>query len=94
MSHPILERHLERRSLRPLYLFYGEEEFLMERALRRLERALSEKSGEAATRVVQEAPEVSLEEFFAQARVATLWGGGQLLVLRRANAYPAEALAR
>lgn len=92
MSHPILERHLERRSLRPLYLFYGDEEFLMERALRRLERALSEKSGEAATRVVQEAPEISLEDFFAQARVATLWGGGQLLVLRRANAYPAAAL--
>jgi DNA polymerase-3 subunit delta len=92
MSHPILERHLERRSLRPLYLFYGEEEFLMERALRRLEQALSEMSGEAVTRVVREAPEVSLEEFFAQARVSTLWGSSQLLVLRRANAYPAEAL--
>jgi DNA polymerase III subunit delta len=92
MSHPILERHLERRNLRPLYLFYGEEEFLMERALRRLEQGLSEKAGEAATRVVQEAPEVSLEEFFAQARVATLWGGSQLLVLRRANTYPTAAL--
>ncbi len=92
MSHPILERHLERRSLRPLYLFFGEEEFLMERALRRLEQALTEDNGEAVHRVVQEAPEVSLEDFFAQARLATLWGSGQLLVLRRVEAYPAEAL--
>jgi len=92
MSHPNLERHLERRSLRPLYLFFGEEEFLMERALRRLEQALTEKSGEAVHRVVQEAAEVSLEDFFAQARVATLWGSGQLLVLRRVETYPAEAL--
>jgi DNA polymerase III subunit delta len=93
MPHPILERHLERRSLRSLYLFFGEEDFLMERALRRLEKALSEASGEAVLRVVREAPEVSLEEFLAQARLSTLWGGGQLLVLRRANVYPAEALA-
>jgi DNA polymerase-3 subunit delta len=92
MSHPMLERHLERRKLRPLYLFFGEEEFLMERALRRLEAALTEESGEAALRVVREATEVSLEEFFAQARVSTLWGSGQLLVLRRAETYPAPAL--
>ena len=92
MSLSILERHLERRSLRPLYLFFGEEEFLMERALRRLEQALTEKSGEAVHRVVQEAAEVSLEDFFAQARVAILWGSGQLLVLRRVETYPPEAL--
>jgi DNA polymerase-3 subunit delta len=92
MSHPILERHLERQSLRPVYLFYGEEEFLMERALRRLEQGLSEKWGEAASRVVREAPEVSPEEFFAQARMSTLWGSGQLLILRRAETYPAQAL--
>ncbi|MGQ9689607.1 MAG: DNA polymerase III subunit delta [Desulfobaccales bacterium] len=93
MSHPILERHLERRNLRPLYLFYGEEDFLMERALRLLEQALSESSGEGVSRVLREAPEVSLEEFFAQARVSTLWGGTQLLVLRRIEAYPAKELA-
>ncbi len=93
MSHPILERHLERQSLRPLYLFFGEEEFLMERALRRLERALAEKSGEEVHRVVQDASEVSLEDFFAQARLSTLWGSGQLLVLRRVETYPAEALS-
>ena len=93
MSHPILKRHLESRSLRPLYLFYGEEEFLMERALRRLETALAEASGEPVLRVVREAPEVSLEEFLAQARMATLWGETQLLILRRADTYPAEALS-
>jgi DNA polymerase-3 subunit delta len=93
MSHPILERHLERRTLRPVYLFFGEEEFLMERALRRLETALSEESGEEALRVVREASEVSLEEFLAEARVSTLWGSGQLLVLRRAETYPAKALS-
>lgn len=92
MSHPLLERHLERRSLRPLYLFFGEEEFLVERALRRLEKALAEESQEAVLRVVREAPEVSLEEFLAQARLATLWGSGQLLVLRRAETYPAKTL--
>ena len=92
MSHPILERHLESQKLRPLYLFFGEEEFLVERALRRLESALTEESGEAVLRVVREAPEVSLEEFFAQARMSTLWGSSQLLVLRRAETYPAEAL--
>jgi len=83
MTHPILERHLERRQLRPLYLFFGEEEFLVERALRRLARVLTEQSGEAPLRVVQEASEVSLEDFLAQARMAPLWGSGQLLVLRR-----------
>jgi DNA polymerase-3 subunit delta len=64
----------------------------MERALRRLEAALSEESGEPPLRVVREAAEVSLEEFLAQARVSTLWGSGQLLVLRRVESYPAQAL--
>ncbi len=47
MSHPLLERHLERGTLKPLYLFYGDEEFLMQRALARLEAGLTEKSGES-----------------------------------------------
>ena len=93
MTHPILERHLDRRQLRPLYLFFGEEEFLMERALRRLARVLTEESGEAPLRVVQEASEVSLEDFLAQARMAPLWGSGQLLVLRRVETYDKKTLA-
>jgi len=93
MTHPILERHLDRRQLRPLYLFFGEEEFLVERALRRLARALTEESGEAPLRVVQEASEVSLEDFLAQARMAPLWGSGQLLVLRRVEIHAKKTLA-
>ena len=92
MSHPILERHLERRTLRPLYLFYGEEEFLMHRALKRLEKALGEQTGGPPLKVVREAQEVDLSEFLAQSREAPLWGSGQLLVLRRVELYPTANL--
>jgi DNA polymerase-3 subunit delta len=89
MSHPLLERHLERNTVKPLYLFYGDEEFLMHRALLRLEAGLTEKAGEPPTRVVREAQEVELAEFLAEARAATLWGAGQLLILRGVDFYPA-----
>lgn len=92
MSHPTLERHLKQGGLRPLYLFFGDEEFLMERALRRLEEALAEVSGEAVNKVVSLAQEVELTDFLAQARHAPLWGAGQLLVLRRVETYPDKAL--
>jgi DNA polymerase-3 subunit delta len=92
MSHPVIERHLKQHALRPLYLFFGEEEFLMERTLKRLEEALAEQSGEALHKVSRLAQEVALEEFLAQARHAPLWGSGQLLVLRRVEAYPDHAL--
>jgi DNA polymerase III subunit delta len=92
MSHPVLERHLERRTLRPLYLFYGEEEFLMTRALRRLEEGLKAQFGEAPLKVVREAQEVELAEFLAESRVGSLWGSGQLLVLRRVESYPPDVL--
>lgn len=88
MSHPILERHIEQQALRPLYLFFGEEEFLMERALKRLEAALAARFGEAPAKISESAQETSLEDFLAQARLASLFGPGQLLVLRRADAYP------
>lgn len=93
MSHPLLEKQLKERELRPLYLFYGEEEFLADRALKRLAQALTEEPGEAPTKVVREAGEVELPEFLAQARTATLWGSSQLLVLRRVETYPAKVLA-
>jgi DNA polymerase-3 subunit delta len=92
MSHPTLERHLKRGALKPLYLFFGDEEFLMLRALARLEASLTEKAGEPPTKVVQESQEVGLPEFLAEARAATLWGPGQLLILRRVDAYPADQL--
>ncbi len=92
MSHPILERHLERRKLKPLYLFYGDEEFLMHRALKRLEEGLQAQAGEAPLKVVREAQEVGLAEFLTEARAGSLWGSGQLLVLRRVESYPPPAL--
>jgi DNA polymerase-3 subunit delta len=92
MSHPILERHLERGTVKPLYLFYGDEEFLMNRALARLEAGLTDRAGEPPTRVVREANEVGLPEFLAESRAATLWGPGQLLILRRVDLYPGDQL--
>jgi DNA polymerase-3 subunit delta len=92
MSHPILERHLERGAVKPLYLFYGDEEFLMHRALLRLEAGLTDQAGEPPTKVVREAQEVGLAEFLAESRAATLWGPGQLLILRRVDQYPAAQL--
>jgi DNA polymerase-3 subunit delta len=91
MSHPSLERHLERKAVRPLYLFYGDEEFLMERALARLAEGLKDHWGEAPVRVLREAQEVALPEFLAESREASLWGPGQLLILRRLELNP-EAL--
>lgn len=92
MSHPILERHLQRRTLKPLYLFYGDEEFLMQRTLERLAQALTGADGEAPLKTVLEAQEVSLPDFLAQTRMTPLWGPGQLLVLRRVETYPPKVL--
>jgi len=64
----------------------------MQRALRRLAETLQAQTGEAPLKVVQESQEVGLAEFLAQARMAPLWGSGQLLVLRRVDAYPAAVL--
>ena len=83
MSHPNIERHLERRAVQPLYVFYGDEEFLMDRALARLDAGLTAQWGEAPAKVVREAQEMELPEFLNESRVASLWGPGQLLVLRR-----------
>ena len=92
MSHPMLARHIERGALKPVYLFYGDEEFLMNRALARLEAALTDQAGEPPTKVVREAQEMALSDFLAETRAATLWGPGQLLILRRVDAYPADQL--
>jgi len=120
MSHPSLERHLKHQSIKPLYLFYGNEEFLMLRALERLQEGLQDRWGEAPVRVLRDAQEVQevelpelpetpaafshtpkrvgkkygLPEFLAESREASLWGPGQLLVLRRLalNAAALEAV--
>ncbi|MDO9531481.1 MAG: DNA polymerase III subunit delta [Deltaproteobacteria bacterium] len=92
MSHPLLERHIERQAVKPLYLFYGDEEFLMQRALLRLEASLTDQAGELPSKVVRDAQEVELPEFLSESRAATLWGPGQLLILRRVDTYPAAQL--
>ena len=92
MSHPLLERHLEQGAVKPLYLFYGDEEFLMNRALLRLEAGLTDRAGEPPAKVTREAQEVGLEEFLAESRAGTLWGPGQLLILRQVDTYPADQL--
>jgi len=63
----------------------------MERALARLAEGLTDQWGEAPVRVLREAQEAPLPEFLAESRVASLWGPGQLLVLRRLELNP-EAL--
>ncbi len=91
----LIERHLERRAVKPLYVFYGDEEFLMDRALARLEEGLRDQWGEAPVKVVREAQEMELPEFLTESRVASLWGPGQLLVLRRVelNAAALKAIS-
>jgi DNA polymerase III subunit delta len=109
MSHPILDRHIERRAIKPLYVFYGNEEFLMELALARLEEGLRDDQGEPPVKGLfyapsprprtgltddqdespvkggREADELGVAEFLTESRVASLWGPGQLLVLRRVD---------
>ncbi len=55
----------------------------MDRGLTRLAEGLRDQWGEAPVKVVREAGEVELPDFLAESRLASLWGPGQLLVLRR-----------
>jgi DNA polymerase-3 subunit delta len=64
----------------------------MHRALLRLEASLTDRAGEPPTKMVREAQEVGLAEFLAESRAATLWGPGQLLILRRVDTYPPDQL--
>ncbi|OPX19893.1 MAG: hypothetical protein BZ151_06805 [Desulfobacca sp. 4484_104] len=76
MSHPILERHLKKQTLRPVYLFYGEEEFLLRRALERLQTGLRADDQQQSEKHILEAEDTSLAEVLSQARVPSLWGNG------------------
>ena len=51
MSHPILERQLKQHLVKPVYLWYGEEGFLIRRALARLESWLVQQ-GDLAAKIV------------------------------------------
>ncbi|RLA89858.1 MAG: DNA polymerase III subunit delta [Deltaproteobacteria bacterium] len=92
MSHPILERHLKKQTLRPVYLFYGEEEFLLRRALERLQTGLRADDQQQSEKHILEAEDTSLAEVLSQARVPSLWGTRQLIVLYNADRYKAAEL--
>ncbi|AEB09583.1 DNA polymerase III subunit delta [Desulfobacca acetoxidans] len=92
MSHILLERHLKISALKPVYLFYGEEEFLVRRALTRLEDWLAQKE-DLAARTSLEAGEISLLEALTEARSPQLWGGRQLVIIWRMERYKAKELA-
>jgi len=92
MSHPTLERHLKASSLRPVYLFFGEEEFLLRRALTRLQEALSQEAGEPVPKTLFDATETRLTEVLGEARTPVLWGGRQFLVVSAAERYKVAEL--
>ncbi len=92
MSHPLLERHLAKGALKPVYLLYGEEEFLLRRAVARIEGWLRE-HGELAGKVSSEAAEVPLAEVLSAARSPQLWGGRQLVILWGVEHYKGKDLA-
>jgi len=80
MSHVILARHLKKGAPKPVYLFFGEEEFLMERALGQLEAWLRGRE-ELAAKVTFRADKVPWAEVLSVARSPQLWGGRQLVVV-------------
>jgi len=92
MSQTILERQLKKKSLKSIYLFYGEEEFLIRRALAHLEDWLRQEA-DLAGKTVLETGETSLAEAVAAARSPQLWGGRQLIVLWLGERLKAAELA-
>jgi len=91
MSQPILEHHLRQGTLRPVYLCYGEEEFLIRRALARLAAWLAQHD-ELAAKLFLEAADTPLADALNAARSPQLWGGRQLVVLWGVERYKAKEL--
>ena len=92
MSHAVLERHLNKSTLKPVYLWFGEEEFLIRRALARLEAWLQQRD-DLAAKTVLDGTETPLTEALRAARSPQLWGGRQLVIVWRAERYKAAELA-
>lgn len=92
MSHPILSRHLKKGTLKPVYLFYGEEEFLIRRALASLEAWLQQHD-ELAAKISLEAAATPLADVLSAARSPQLWGGRQLVVYWGVDHLKASDLA-
>lgn len=84
MSLEFLKRHLKQRTLKPVYLFYGEEELLLRRTLRHLETWLEKQEGVAAKYNL--APETAtLAEVLALVQSPPLWTGRQLIIVWQAD---------
>ncbi|MFP3867842.1 MAG: DNA polymerase III subunit delta [Desulfobacteraceae bacterium] len=92
MSHPTLERHLKKHTILPVYLFYGEEELLIRRALARLQEGLGAGDNMRPEKTILEAEETNLAEVLSQARVPSLWSGQQLIILYNVDRYNATEL--
>ncbi len=92
MSHPILERHLKNNSVKPVYLWYGEEGFLIRRALARLEDWLGREE-EGTTKILLDGVEAPLADALTEARSPQLWGGRQLVIVWQADRYKTDELA-
>jgi DNA polymerase III subunit delta len=78
--------------LKPVYLWYGEEEFLIRRALARFEDWLRQE-GDLAAKTVLDAGETPLVEALTAARSPQLWGGRQLVILWQVERYKAKELS-
>ncbi len=91
MSQPILERHLKKGTVQPVYLCYGEEEFLIRRALARLAGWLAQRD-ELAAKLFLDAAETPLADALNTARSPQLWGGRQFVVLWGVERYKAKDL--
>lgn len=92
VSYAILDQHLKKGAVKPVYLWFGEEEFLVRRALDRLAEWCRQGQGEAA-KIVFEAPATPLAEVLTAARSPQLWGGRQLVIVWQADRYKAKELA-
>ena len=91
MTQQIFERQLRQGTLRPVYLCYGEEEFLIRRTLARLTDWLAQHD-ELAAKLYLEAAETPLADALNAARSPQLWGGRQLVVLWGVERYKAKEL--
>jgi DNA polymerase-3 subunit delta len=93
MSHPTLERHLKKQTIKPVYLMFGEEEFLLRRALERLQEALGSGEDVPVPKTHMDATEIILAEVLAQARMPMLFSGKQLIILWQVDRYKVKELA-
>jgi DNA polymerase-3 subunit delta len=91
MVHDILERQFKKNAVLPVYLWYGEEEFLIRGELTRLETWL-EQRGDLAAKIAVDAADTPLAEVLIQARSPQLWGGRQLIVVWQVERYKSEEL--